>query len=82
MVPNGNLTLTGTGSSRNLKINPVGVGNANITVTVSDGASSANYAIAFRETSERSDKYFCLMHRCVTPNRRVSAKKKWNLPQN
>ncbi|MDZ8221411.1 MULTISPECIES: Ig-like domain-containing protein [unclassified Nostoc] len=47
VVPNGNLTLTGTGNSRNLKINPVGVGNANITVTVSDGANTANYAIAY-----------------------------------
>ncbi|MEH2068768.1 MAG: Ig-like domain-containing protein [Nostoc sp.] len=47
VVPNGNLTLTGTGDSRNLKINPVGVGSANITVTVSDGNSTANYAIAY-----------------------------------
>ncbi|MDF5711033.1 MAG: CARDB domain-containing protein [Nostoc sp. S4] len=47
VVPNGNLTLTGTGDSRNLKINPVGVGTANITVTVSDGSSTANYAIAY-----------------------------------
>ncbi|MBH8565202.1 DUF11 domain-containing protein, partial [Nostoc sp. CENA67] len=47
VVPNGNLTLTGTGASRNLKINPVGVGSANITVTVSDGGSTANYAIAY-----------------------------------
>lgn len=47
VVPNGNLTLTGTGASRNLKINPVGVGTANITVTVSDGGSTANYAIAY-----------------------------------
>jgi predicted extracellular nuclease len=47
VVPNGNLTLTGTESSRNLKINPVGVGTANITVTVSDGSSNANYAIAY-----------------------------------
>ncbi|MHC5925414.1 CARDB domain-containing protein, partial [Nostoc sp.] len=47
VVPNGNLTLTGTGSSRNLKINPVGVGTANITVSVSDGTSTANYAIAY-----------------------------------
>ncbi|MEH2194561.1 MAG: putative Ig domain-containing protein [Nostoc sp.] len=47
VVPNGNLTLSGTGSNRNLKINPVGVGTANLTVTVSDGGSSANYAIAY-----------------------------------
>ncbi|MEH2347596.1 MAG: CARDB domain-containing protein [Nostoc sp.] len=47
VVPDGNLTLTGTGSNRNLKINPVGVGTANITVTVSDGGSTANYAIAY-----------------------------------
>ncbi|WP_392531283.1 lamin tail domain-containing protein [Nostoc sp. C117] len=47
VVPNGNLTLTGSGNSRNLKINPVGVGTANITVSVSDGSSTANYAIAY-----------------------------------
>lgn len=47
VVPNGNLTLTGTGSNRNLKINPASVGTANITVTVSDGTSTANYAIAY-----------------------------------
>ncbi|MEH1825185.1 MAG: lamin tail domain-containing protein [Nostoc sp.] len=47
VVPNGNLTLTGTGSSRNLKINPASVGTANITVSVSDGTSTANYAIAY-----------------------------------
>ncbi|MEH2439326.1 CARDB domain-containing protein [Nostoc sp.] len=47
VVPDGNLTLTGTGSNRNLKINPVGVGTANITVTVSDGGSTANYAISY-----------------------------------
>ncbi|WP_292866989.1 putative Ig domain-containing protein [Nostoc sp. LPT] len=47
VVPNGNLTLTGTGVSRNLKINPASVSNANITVTVSDGISTAEYAIAY-----------------------------------
>ena len=47
VVPNGNIMLTGTGVNRNLKINPVSVGNANIIVTVSDGTTTAEYAIAY-----------------------------------
>jgi len=47
VVPNANLTLTGSGAARNLKINPVGVGNTNIVVTVSDGNNTANYTIAY-----------------------------------
>ncbi|AFY73355.1 putative extracellular nuclease [Synechococcus sp. PCC 7502] len=39
--------LTGTGATRNLKINPVGVGLANITVTVSDGAQTSTYIINY-----------------------------------
>jgi uncharacterized protein len=47
VVPNANLTLTGTGAERNLKINPSGVGLANITVTVSDGTLSSSYIINY-----------------------------------
>ncbi|WP_375474621.1 putative Ig domain-containing protein [uncultured Nostoc sp.] len=54
VVPNGNITLTGTGVNRNLKINPVSVGNANIIVTVSDGTSTAEYAIAYSASANNS----------------------------
>jgi predicted extracellular nuclease len=47
VVPTANLTLSGTGATRNLKINPVGVGFADILVTVSDGSSSATYTINY-----------------------------------
>lgn len=47
VVPNANLTLTGAGAERNLKINPTGVGLANITVTVSDGTLSSSYIINY-----------------------------------
>ncbi|MBD2359688.1 ExeM/NucH family extracellular endonuclease [Anabaena minutissima FACHB-250] len=47
VVPNANLTLTGTGADRNLKIAPTGVGLANITVTVSDGTLSSSYTINY-----------------------------------
>ncbi|MEA5572572.1 DUF3616 domain-containing protein [Calothrix sp. UHCC 0171] len=47
VVSNGNLSLTGTGADRNLKINPTGVGLANITVTVSDGTLSNSYIINY-----------------------------------
>ncbi|BAZ15815.1 5'-nucleotidase/2',3'-cyclic phosphodiesterase [Calothrix sp. NIES-4071] len=47
VVSNANLTLTGSGASRNLKINPTGVGYANIIVTVSDGSTSSSYTINY-----------------------------------
>lgn len=47
VVPNANLTLSGTGAERNLKIDPAGVGLANITVTVSDGTLSNSYIINY-----------------------------------
>jgi predicted extracellular nuclease len=47
VVANGNLTISGTGNSRNLKINPTGVGYSDITVTVSDGALSSSYVIKY-----------------------------------
>lgn len=47
VVPNANLNLTGTSANRNLKITPAAVGYSTITVTVSDGGSSANYAINY-----------------------------------
>jgi predicted extracellular nuclease len=47
VVTDANLTVTGTGASRNLKINPIGVGLADITVTVSDGSKTATYTINY-----------------------------------
>ncbi|OLP16352.1 hypothetical protein BST81_21405 [Leptolyngbya sp. 'hensonii'] len=47
VVPNGNLTLTGSGGTRNLKIDPTGVGLANIVVSVSDGNNVVNYTINY-----------------------------------
>lgn len=41
------VNLTGSGTSRNLKITPVGVGLTDITVTVSDGENAANYVIQY-----------------------------------
>ncbi|MEG3844136.1 CARDB domain-containing protein, partial [Microcoleus sp. herbarium14] len=49
VVPNGslNLALSGTGASRNLKINPVGVGYADITVSVSDGTNTTSTVLKY-----------------------------------
>ncbi|WP_293338152.1 CARDB domain-containing protein [Microcoleus sp. CAWBG58] len=47
VVPNANLTISGTGASRNLKINPVGVGFADLTVTVSDGTSTTSTVLKY-----------------------------------
>ncbi len=47
VVPNANITLSGTGASRNIKVNPAAVGYSNITVSVSDGALTTNYIINY-----------------------------------
>ena len=47
MVPNANLTISGTGVNRNLKINPVGVGYADVTVTVSDGTNTTSTVLKY-----------------------------------
>jgi hypothetical protein len=47
VVPIANLTLTGTGSARNLKIKPLAVGYSNITITVNDGTDSTSYIIYY-----------------------------------
>jgi hypothetical protein len=47
VVINANLTLSGTGASRNLKINPTGVGFADVTVTVSDGTNTNSYLVNY-----------------------------------
>jgi len=47
VVPNANLNLTGSGSFRNLRINPTGVGETTIAVSVSDGTNIATYTINY-----------------------------------
>ncbi|MFM8580911.1 MAG: CARDB domain-containing protein [Planctomycetaceae bacterium] len=47
VVPADNLQTSGSGSSRTLKIIPVAVGYSTLTVTVSDGAASAQYTIQY-----------------------------------
>lgn len=47
VVADGDLLLTGSDASRNLKINPTGVGYSTITVSVSDGSSSATYLVNY-----------------------------------
>ncbi|MEO6327349.1 MAG: ExeM/NucH family extracellular endonuclease [Ginsengibacter sp.] len=47
VAPNGNIILTGSGASRNLKITPAAVGYSNITVSVSDGTYTTSYVIGY-----------------------------------
>lgn len=47
VVADANLTLSGSGATRNLKIDPTGVGLATIVVTVSDGSQTASYTIQY-----------------------------------
>lgn len=54
VVPNTNLSLTGTGASRNLRITPAAVGYSTITVTVNDGTLSTNYIINFAASAGAS----------------------------
>jgi hypothetical protein len=51
VVPDTCLTVSGTGGSRNLKINPVGVGYAALTITVSDRTNSSIYIINYAASS-------------------------------
>ncbi|MFM7558698.1 MAG: hypothetical protein ACKO5O_01350, partial [Cylindrospermopsis raciborskii] len=47
VVTNGNLVLSGTDTTRNLKITPTGVGFADITLTVNDGNNVVTYKINY-----------------------------------
>ncbi|MEB3318967.1 MAG: Calx-beta domain-containing protein, partial [Cyanobacteriota bacterium] len=62
VVSASDLTLSGSGASRNLKINPSGVGFADITLNVSDGINSAayviNYAASAPSVSASSTRFF------------------------
>ncbi|MBD2418514.1 lamin tail domain-containing protein [Anabaena cylindrica FACHB-243] len=47
VVANANLNLTGSGGTRNLKINPTDVGFADITISVTDGNNLVEYIINY-----------------------------------
>ena len=47
VVPNANISLTGGGASRNVKITPIAVGYTDITVTVNDGSYNASFVINY-----------------------------------
>jgi hypothetical protein len=47
VVPNANLTLTGTVASRNLKITPATSGYSNINVTVDDGTTTTTFTVNY-----------------------------------
>ncbi len=47
VVPNANIVVSETGAMRNVAITPIAAGLATITVTVSDGALSADYVINY-----------------------------------
>ena len=47
VVPNANITITGSGANRNIKINPTAVGVANIIISVNDGTSTTSYTISY-----------------------------------
>jgi hypothetical protein len=47
VVPNANISLSGSGAARNLKVTPAAVGYASITVTVNDGTNNTTYVISY-----------------------------------
>ncbi len=47
VVPASSVILAGSGASRNVKINPIGVGFSNITVAVTDGSLTTNYILNY-----------------------------------
>ena len=55
VIPDGGLTWTGSGASRNLRIRPTAVGLRIITVVVSDGDSSSTYLIEYAASVADSD---------------------------
>lgn len=47
VVPNANISISGTDSMRTVKITPAAVGYANITLTVSDGTTTSSFTISY-----------------------------------
>ncbi|MBX2929629.1 MAG: DUF3616 domain-containing protein [Saprospiraceae bacterium] len=47
VAPLANITVTGMGADRNVKIEPAGVGFATVTLTVSDGVLSSTYQVFY-----------------------------------
>lgn len=62
VVPDANLTLSGAGATRNLKILPVGAGYADVTVTVSDGLSPASYLVKYAASAAASNPALTRFH--------------------
>lgn len=59
VVPNANLTLTGTGDRRLLKIIPAGVGYSTITITVTDAESNTGtFLLNYAASSGTSTSYY------------------------
>ncbi|MFL5730040.1 MAG: lamin tail domain-containing protein, partial [Cytophagaceae bacterium] len=53
-VPVANITMTGGGAARTIKIIPSAVGYSNITVNVSDGALTTSYVLAYAASAASS----------------------------
>ncbi|KAA5534678.1 T9SS type A sorting domain-containing protein [Taibaiella lutea] len=62
VVPATNIILSGTGSSRNIKINPAAVGYADITVTVNDGTNNTIYVINYAASAAATDPANAVYH--------------------
>jgi hypothetical protein len=55
VVPAANIILSGSGSSRNIKLTPAAVGYANINVIVNDGSNNTTYTISYAASAAAAD---------------------------
>ncbi len=55
VVPSANLTLSGSGAVRNLKIQPVGIGYSTIKVMVNDGSNTTTFIINYAASASSSN---------------------------
>src|SRR5262249_5003392 len=62
VVTNGNLVVSGTDATRNVKVIPTGVGYSNITVSVSDGVNTTSYIINCAASAASSTPAATLWH--------------------
>lgn len=62
VVPATNIILSGTGSSRNIKITPAAVGYANINVTVNDGTNNTIYTINYAASAAAANPANAVYH--------------------
>ncbi len=47
VVPNANISISGSSAARNIKIIPIGIGYSTITITVSDGTTNTSYILSY-----------------------------------